>query len=397
MKFNIKNLISAAAAAAAIIVSVPFDGFSDKAYATYAFDTNCSYVYDMLETQEEKDFYAALLKAANEVDDSSEDYSEVPYVSFGELGFGDKAIEVAWLFFNDHPEFFWMESSFTYSPFFGLSFSVFPEYQSGAARAAAKEKIIAVENEYIAGALQYDTQYERARYLHDALLEDISYEAGDLDQSIASAFFEKKTVCAGYSRAYSLLCNAVGIDTVIIISPVHAWNAVKIGTQWFLVDVTNDSGMYRFFLISEEEMLDLDIAYNAEYTMTVTENGVETVYNFYMHDIDYTLYPTYYESFPECDMTYDEYLDYLAQLPEYLLGDVNNDADIDARDATLVLEQYASLALSGVNSLTDQQMTAADVNTDSSVDARDATVILRYYAYRSLNGTGTLEEFMAQA
>lgn len=35
-----------------------------------------------------------------------------------------------------------------------------------------------------------------------------------------------------------------------------------------------------------------------------------------------------------------------------------------------------------------------DVNSDSIVDARDASVILSYYAYTATGGTGSLKEFL---
>lgn len=79
----------------------------------------------------------------------------------------------------------------------------------------------------------------------------------------------------------------------------------------------------------------------------------------------------------------------------YTLGDINTDKSIDARDATLILQQYAAASLTDTNILDDIQMLAANVNKDDTVDARDASIVLSYYAYTSLNGTGSLEDFIA--
>lgn len=57
-----------------------------------------------------------------------------------------------------------------------------------------------------------------------------------------------------------------------------------------------------------------------------------------------------------------------------LLGDVNGDGEITARDATMILRYYV-----GAITLTDEQTMRADVNKDGDVTARDATQILRYY------------------
>ena len=61
--------------------------------------------------------------------------------------------------------------------------------------------------------------------------------------------------------------------------------------------------------------------------------------------------------------------------PPYTLGDVNNDGDIDPKDAVLVLRYSADLIPLGK----DQQK-AADVNGDGSADPKDAVKILRFSA-----------------
>lgn len=59
----------------------------------------------------------------------------------------------------------------------------------------------------------------------------------------------------------------------------------------------------------------------------------------------------------------------------YTLGDVNNDGDIDAADAIMVLRHDA-----GFITLEGNRFKAADVTKDEEVDAADAIKILRYDA-----------------
>ena len=60
------------------------------------------------------------------------------------------------------------------------------------------------------------------------------------------------------------------------------------------------------------------------------------------------------------------------------LGDVDNDKSITAKDATMILVDYAnSIAQSSASKLNTN---IADVNKDGNIDAKDATVILRFYA-----------------
>lgn len=68
---------------------------------------------------------------------------------------------------------------------------------------------------------------------------------------------------------------------------------------------------------------------------------------------------------------------------EYTLGDVNNDSQVNAVDASAVLSYYALVATSKEGGFSDAQTSAADVNNDSTVNAVDASGILAYYAYAS--------------
>ena len=72
-------------------------------------------------------------------------------------------------------------------------------------------------------------------------------------QSIHRVLEEKKAICDGYSNLFSALCNRLGVENVKILgySKVygyepgqkfavsnHAWNAVLLNEEWYLIDVT---------------------------------------------------------------------------------------------------------------------------------------------------------------
>ncbi len=58
---------------------------------------------------------------------------------------------------------------------------------------------------------------------------------------------DKLSVCDGYSKAYSLMCNMEGIDCIRVTGLIdrynegtgHAWNKIKLDDTWYLVDITN--------------------------------------------------------------------------------------------------------------------------------------------------------------
>ncbi len=83
---------------------------------------------------------------------------------------------------------------------------------------------------------------------------------------------------------------------------------------------------------------------------------------------------------------------------EYSLGDVNNDSQINAVDASSVLAYYAMLSTNKEGDYNASQKQAADVNNDGQINAVDASCILSYYAYVSTSKSEviSLAEFMKQ-
>lgn len=61
--------------------------------------------------------------------------------------------------------------------------------------------------------------------------------------------------------------------------------------------------------------------------------------------------------------------------PEYTLGDIDGDGNIDITDALIALRVSAQ-----ITTLDTKETKAADVNTDGSVDIKDALLLLRYSA-----------------
>ncbi len=91
---------------------------------------------------------------------------------------------------------------------------------------------------------------EKALFLHDYLayhydFDHTEYETNAEERLCHSAYgmlTRGKAVCEGYACLYSMLMNREGIETHLMTSDTlgHAWNIVKIGDEWFHVDVTWD-------------------------------------------------------------------------------------------------------------------------------------------------------------
>ena len=102
--------------------------------------------------------------------------------------------------------------------------------------------------------------YEKERRIHDLLIEKIEYDKGaDMNQSAYSALVEKKSVCAGYARAYQYLMQRMGIPCYYCTGYAgqdHAWNIVALDDGYYNVDVTWDDtpgGEYDYFNKTDED------------------------------------------------------------------------------------------------------------------------------------------------
>ena len=56
---------------------------------------------------------------------------------------------------------------------------------------------------------------------------------------------KKVGVCQSYAYAFDYLCSLAGVECILVTGDImgylpHAWNKVKIGNEWFVVDVTNN-------------------------------------------------------------------------------------------------------------------------------------------------------------
>lgn len=133
----------------------------------------------------------------------------------------------------------------------------------------AKAKATAI-NRYLVDNFEYDyatyrsemqsrTSADRNFYVRHKSNQNASGLLGTYDGQKLNV-----TVCAGYAKAYKLLADKAKLDAVYVTGTVntgtsnggHAWNKVKVGGQWLVVDSTwNDSGggsPTQYLLVSDD-------------------------------------------------------------------------------------------------------------------------------------------------
>lgn len=164
--------------------------------------------------------------------------------------------------YNDHPEFFWIDTNYTYKytednlcAQIILKFNETSQYLE-----EAQTNLDNVVTPIINEALTYPTAYEREKYVHDIIINESEYnENTSMNQTAYSALVLKKSVCAGYSRAFQYILTKLGIPTYYITGTSdgdHAWNIVKLDDGFYNVDITWDDNtvdQYRYFNLAESE------------------------------------------------------------------------------------------------------------------------------------------------
>ncbi|MBQ4483063.1 MAG: hypothetical protein II966_07520 [Lachnospiraceae bacterium] len=147
--------------------------------------------------------------------------------------------------FYDHPELFWINTSYgaiyrKNGDFLELDMSF---NQTAGDIEASKEEFNNITDSIISEAMEEGSDYDKEKLVHDRLSEMNRYNFGPLNQSAYSALLLGKTVCAGYSRAFSHIMTSLGIPCYYCVGyagEAHGWNIICLEDDFYNVDVTWD-------------------------------------------------------------------------------------------------------------------------------------------------------------
>ncbi|MBR6381510.1 MAG: DUF4214 domain-containing protein [Lachnospiraceae bacterium] len=148
-----------------------------------------------------------------------------------------------WLLFTySNPQYYFTGGQFGMSST-SLYLVVYDEFIDGADRAAATASFKSVVDSWVGQISAKSRPEEKEKVAYDLLCNNVEYDYPGIDtnamnQSAYSTFVQKVTVCAGYSKAFTLLMNAVGVEAAPNTSDAHAWNIIKLHGYWYEVDAT---------------------------------------------------------------------------------------------------------------------------------------------------------------
>lgn len=177
---------------------------------------------------------------------------------------------------DDNPQIFWLSSTFGFllhSEYNYTAVQLYSRYSPDELALRMKELKEKVNSFYL--SLDSDmSEFARELEIHDYILKNCEYdESVDFTSQenyektdafdVYGALVNGVAVCEGYSRAFELLCNGVGIRCINLIGTsqdeLHMWSAVVLDGDWYYVDTTWDdiedkAFMYDYFNINEKQL-----------------------------------------------------------------------------------------------------------------------------------------------
>ena len=183
-------------------------------------------------------------------------------VDYKELGLTKaQATQALYLFHLSNPQYYFINEYTYFDETNGLcALGVYTDLSDGVKR----QSYTSCFSKAVEDALsQVSGTSDPEKTVFQWIVSNFSYESTDLNQGCYNAFTKKKALCAGYSEAFAMLNNALGMPAVSVISQWtgggHEWNMVLVDGIWYNVDTTwadtdTLNGPYTYYNISTSSL-----------------------------------------------------------------------------------------------------------------------------------------------
>ena len=107
-------------------------------------------------------------------------------------------------------------------------------------------------------------EYESALAINDWLCAHVSYDENLEYYSPEGVFFQGRATCNGYSRAFALMADALGLENMRATGRLggngHAWNLIQMDGDWYQMDPTwNDqAGNEHMYFGVTDELIEIE-------------------------------------------------------------------------------------------------------------------------------------------
>lgn len=293
-----------------------------------------------------------------------------------QTGNGDEGDYLRWCFNTYYNKYAYQNNTYEYE----MSFDYKTTFE--------QEQFVTNKINEILGSLELEgkNDYEKICDIYRYVTDNVSYKNGDpinADFTAYGALKNNCAVCQGYSLLMYRLLLEAGISSRVIAGygngMNHGWTIAELDGAYYNCDPTWDSSLktYDYFLKGSK---DFDESYDkySHVRNILDTNGNITGIDYESNEFNIAYPMSEYSFIPTA----------------LVLGDINNDSNINAVDASLVLSAYASKSTGNGYRLFSEQLNASNVNCDDDINAVDASAILSYYAYISTGGNINLKDYL---
>lgn len=135
------------------------------------------------------------------------------------------------------------------------------------------------------------SDWQIALSIHDYLAVHLVYDETLEQRDAYDLITTGAGVCEGYAAVYQDLLELSGIECLLLISEEmnHAWNLVRIGGEWYHVDLTWDDpttdctgrSMHTYFLLSDGQISDSEHAHSGWYQAETADEETQMANGFW--------------------------------------------------------------------------------------------------------------------
>lgn len=182
-------------------------------------------------------------------------------VEYLDLGLSrDQAQDLFFWFKFNNPQYYFLRNGAATSRT-AMYPMMYERFADGNERARTTNKLFDKLDSWIESICDDEiTTWQMELAANDLLCRKLVYDEDEpFFQSMYSAVLLERTVCAGYSETFCAMMNAVGVDAMVALNDIHAWNVVKfddgnyyvVDVLWNENDTDNDSPLRTYFNVGE--------------------------------------------------------------------------------------------------------------------------------------------------
>ncbi|MCI7767598.1 MAG: hypothetical protein MSJ26_06410 [Oscillospiraceae bacterium] len=217
-------------------------------------------------SQSDRRLYDRLVSAMFDCD------SKITFTSDDKVTF-QQLYDIYQLIYNDENRLFYISPTIEYvsDATTGYIRSMKFTYLFSKDKIASMQEEIDAETDKILSMITPEMgDYDIVKLFHDYIITSCTYnDKAENPNNIYGTLVQKDSLCQGYSQSFTYLCSLAGIDSFIVLGVAnepHMWNIVKMGGDYYHVDLTwddpdraasPDSVRYDYFGLTDDRIREL--------------------------------------------------------------------------------------------------------------------------------------------